>query len=222
MEEDLSCTLASDCRSLYQNGVKEDGVYEMVKSGVWYSMFCALSDDWILVQARVDGSVNFNRTWTQYQWGFGSTYGNYWIGLDNLHYITSRGDMEAYFYIETFEGQSASARYDKFGVGSRDDDYVLSIEGFSGTAGDGMNGSPETLQLDGMKFSTWDRKNDNAVGDCAISSGGPWWHNRCALATLNGPYLPEGEHIRPGQNCIKWTSYTEDSLKYTIMKIKYT
>jgi len=218
-ESDISC-IASDCRSLYQNGVKEDGVYPMLKSNNWYTMFCALSDDWILVQARVDGSVDFNRNWKDYQQGFGSTFGNYWIGLDTLHYLTSQGDMEIYYYLESFEGESVYARYNQFAVGTRESNYVLTIGSYSGNAGDAMNidADPKRVQS-GMQFTTSDRDNDRHNTNCADHSGGPWWHNACGHASLNGYYFPDGE--KDDNNHISWGPFTNKGLKYTVMKIKY-
>lgn len=32
------------------------------------------------IQRRVNGEENFTRNWTEYKLGFGTPYGDYWIG----------------------------------------------------------------------------------------------------------------------------------------------
>ena len=36
---------------------------------------------WLVVQRRQDGSVDFNRTWMEYEDGFGKLTGEFWYGL---------------------------------------------------------------------------------------------------------------------------------------------
>ena len=50
---------------------------------------------WIVIQRRiVNGSVNFTRGWNYYVNGFGDLNGEFWYGLDNIHYLTARDDVE--------------------------------------------------------------------------------------------------------------------------------
>jgi len=50
---------------------------------------------WLVIQRRIDGSVDFNRNWTESEDGFGTlpvddkdTTGEFWIGLYSLHCLT--------------------------------------------------------------------------------------------------------------------------------------
>ena len=52
-----------------------------------------------------------------------------------------------------------------------DQNYKLHIGGYRGNAGDSM------AYHNGVKFSTWDRDNDNWVNNCAQSHKGGWWFN---------------------------------------------
>ena len=56
---------------------------------------------WLVIQRRIDGSVDFNRYWSEYEEGFGNlpvddedTTGEFWIGLRSLHCLTSQGHWE--------------------------------------------------------------------------------------------------------------------------------
>ncbi|XP_042734806.1 ficolin-2-like [Lagopus leucura] len=59
------------------------------------TVFCDMDTDgggWIVFQRRLDGSVNFLRDWNSYKQGFGNQLTEFWLGNDNLHFLTSLGD----------------------------------------------------------------------------------------------------------------------------------
>ena len=70
-----------------------------------------------------------------------------------------------------------------------------------------------------MKFSTYDRDNDHASGNCASSWKGAWWYDNCHRSHLNGRYLKAGERSSQG---INWHHWKNDyrSLKKTEIKIR--
>ena len=41
-----------------------------------------------MIQERMDGSVNFNRTQEDYKHGFGNLVGEFWLGLDKINRLT--------------------------------------------------------------------------------------------------------------------------------------
>ena len=51
--------------------------------------------------------VDFNRTWNEYRNGFGVATGDYWLGLEHIHQITSKVShvfsLEKNYYLAEFE-----------------------------------------------------------------------------------------------------------------------
>lgn len=56
-------------------------------------------------------------------------------GNDNLHVITSSNDYLLRFDLEDFDGDTTYAEYSTFRIGNEASRYILSIGGYSGTAG---------------------------------------------------------------------------------------
>lgn len=128
----------------------------------------------IVIQRRMDGSVDFQRTWSEYKLGFGSSSGEFWIGLEKLHKLTNSRPHELLIVMEDWENDRRYARYDQFIVGSESEQYTLkSVGKYSGSAGDSLS-----YHL-GEKFTTKDQDNDKDGGNCAITYTGAWWHKSC-------------------------------------------
>ncbi|KAL9708176.1 hypothetical protein quinque_011694 [Culex quinquefasciatus] len=94
---------------------------------------------WIVVQQRVDSSISFKRGWNDYRNGFGNPTTNFWIGLENLHQLTSMDRYELFIELQFSNGSLGNAQYSEFRVGSEKERYGLVILGsFSGTVYDAM------------------------------------------------------------------------------------
>ncbi|XP_049533411.1 angiopoietin-related protein 1-like [Anopheles darlingi] len=140
---------------------------------------------WIVIQHRFDGTINFNRNWSEYRDGFGDLEKEFWLGLENMHQITMARAHEIIFEMKDFSGTYKYARYNAFKIGSENEQYRLNVLGtYSGTAGDSMSYNK------GMKFTTKDRDNDLiADTQCAHYTAGAWWHNSCTYVNFNGLYI---------------------------------
>ncbi|KAM8713707.1 hypothetical protein ACLKA7_013950 [Drosophila subpalustris] len=141
---------------------------------------------WLVIQRRMDGSVNFFRNWTDYQTGFGALNGEFFLGLEKLHRMTSERPYELYVHLEDFEGDVRYAHYDNFSIGSAKTFYELSSLGrYHGNAGNSMG--LNVLQ----KFSTFDMDNDSwPDGNCAVRYHSAFWYDACAaFCNPNGKYF---------------------------------
>nr|XP_017105300.2 fibrinogen-like protein 1 [Drosophila bipectinata] len=126
---------------------------------------------WTVIQRRMDGSVDFNRNWTEYRDGFGNLTGEFFIGLEKLHQITQSGQYELLIRLGRGNGYRDFIKYDNFKIGSEKNSYRLESVG-NPTAG----GAADYLKYNlNNKFSTYDRDNDNAIGSCVTEHGGGWW-----------------------------------------------
>ena len=142
---------------------------------------------WLVVQRRQYGfGIDFNRSWAEYEEGFGSLTEELWYGLRPLHCLTNQGQWQLRIDFIFLNETSSYLSYNSFSVGPANSQYQLSISGFSGVTTDPFATHP----LNGMKFTTKDRDNDQYTnGNCAINYygnyAGGWWHNYCSLIQPN-------------------------------------
>ena len=71
----------------------------------------------------------------QYKNGFGYVGGNFCLGNDLLHQITSRGTYEIRVDMQDFEGEHRYAYYNHFQIEAEDENYRLTVGVYSGNAG---------------------------------------------------------------------------------------
>ena len=168
-----------------------------------------------MIQRRMDGSINFNRSWNEYKAGFGNLSGEHWLGLTYIHRLCASAPQQLRVCLEDIDSNTAYAQYSRFTVYGAADQYRLQISEYSGPAGDSMTYNS------GQRFSTYDRDNDpNPNFFCARQYGSPWWHyNSCSYAHLNGKY----HHTRfSGHGSVNWYHWERGwySMKKASMKIR--
>jgi len=232
-----------DCNTLATRGgfQYQDGVYKIYPLGSPpIDVYCDMSSrGWTLIQRRVDDHVSFDRGWEEYKDGFGAVTdaGSYWLGLENIHKLTTQSSNRLVVRMKKGDGSFVHATYGRFRVEGEETGYRLDVSCYSGDAGDSFHWNPHgNHNQNGQAFSTKDRDNDLwEDGNCAQEDRGGWWLNTCHQANLNGPYINapfkdgrvswprcEYEDLLRWQ-CVYWGTipdYIGYSLIYTEMKIQ--
>ncbi|XP_078578147.1 microfibril-associated glycoprotein 4-like [Branchiostoma floridae x Branchiostoma japonicum] len=227
----------SDCSEIHTamslfNAVSS-GVHDIMPVGLTspISVYCDQTTDgggWTVIQRRFDGSIDFNRPWGDFKYGFGSANGEQWLGLENMYLLTNQDAYELYIQLEDWDNVVKYAKYSSFSVGSGSY-YRLSVGGYSGTAGDGFylsGGSSHVNYLNGQAFSAREVDRDAYSGFCAggrNSYAGGWWYKACTRSALNGPYLRPSDRTSTSGYGIHWTAFGgsyKDYLKRSKMMVR--
>ena len=120
----------ANCAELFMAGNRTSGVYTIDPDGLGaFDVYCNQSTaggGWAVIQRRLDGSVDFNRTWCDYKHGFGSKSGEHWLGLDKINRLTWRTKNKLRVDLES-EIYKPYAEYDLFAVESELKNYSLII-----------------------------------------------------------------------------------------------
>ena len=209
---------------MMDKGYKKDGVYVInptLKQGKHFSVYCEFQWEkgiaWTVIQRRVNGLVDFNRNWSDYENGFGFLNGSFWLGLWKMHALTSERGIKATLRVNVkskgLHSESGFAEYGEFAVGDSSTKYQLHVARYdnSGTIGDSLSGNG--YQSDQMKFTTLDQDNDtHKDGNCAVLYSGGWWFSSCFTACLNCLYPPEDLVV---SDCEDYESYAKYISWYT-------
>ena len=155
---------------------------------------------WIMFQRRVDGKLNFTRTWDEYRSGFGNNGGNtteLWLGLEPVYQLLhSFGGREVTLRIEldAFDGNVGWVEAYAFrmrGAKASYRLYWLKSRGATQMMADSWDFNKEHA------FKTFDAT--NGEGKCLKKFKGGWWYSRpCDNAPgvhMNGDYL---DKVHPG------------------------
>ncbi|XP_065058466.1 ficolin-1-like [Rhopilema esculentum] len=134
-------------------------------------------------QRRVDATLDFNRTITDYKKGFGDLNGNFWLGLDQLHSLAPRGSKTTLRIKIKHSSRDTffDAYYQDFSITGEDDKYRLAIGAYHGNAGDSLRFH------NGQAFSTYKK---TEFGELI----GGWWD--FGSANLNALYPAKGYSSR--------------------------
>ncbi|XP_077979637.1 fibrinogen-like protein 1 [Glandiceps talaboti] len=209
-----------DCNEVFRsNPTMTSGVYKIQPwdSPQPFHAYCQANetDVWTVIQRRLDGSVNFYKDWQAYKNGFGNRTGEFWLGNDNIYYLTSQGHYKLRIDLEDWEGGVRYAEYDRIWIDGENEKYRLHLGEYSGNAGDAFS------YHNNYRFTTKDQDNDGYSENCAQLKQGGWWFNRCQQCSLNGLYFEGGHYQSDYNKGVQWTAWKSSwySLKKVTMKI---
>ncbi|XP_068176145.1 angiopoietin-related protein 3 [Antennarius striatus] len=207
--------LPADCSELFNKGVGNNGIYVIKPNqSEPFNVYCEMSSDGgsTVIQRRIDGSVDFDQTWNDYETGFGDMENDFWLGLKKIHSFTKQGVYILHIDLEDWKEEKHWAEY-RFSMEGPSKDYTLHVSHFSGNLPDAMANSTT------RRFSTKDRDNDSHF-NCPQSYTGGWWFNACGETSLNGRYLwlrGKGRSIK--RRGIHWKPTTGSSYYLKLTKI---
>ncbi|XP_075706085.1 angiopoietin-related protein 5 isoform X5 [Rhinoderma darwinii] len=239
LKSGFDCTDIKD--NFGTNSKAPSGIYIIQPEGT-HSSFEAFCDmdyrggGWTVLQKRIDGTIDFQRTWLDYMEGFGELSGEFWLGLRKTFCILNQKNTSFMLNIalEAEDGSSAYATYDNFWIEDEKTAFILHVGRYFGTAGDAIRGNRKEESQNAMPFSTYDVDNDNCYPSCSFNdtkvtscsqhkgrSG--WWFSQCGLANLNAVHrVTRGVDI----SGIHWDTWKENNttikIKSVSMKIKRT
>ena len=167
---------------------------------------------WTIIQSKGQCITSFNKKWIDYENGFGSLSTDLWLGNDLVSYLTGR-PHKARFDLVTAEGESRYAHYDHFRVLNATQKYKMRVWGYSGDAGNGLEGPTSRYNANGSMFTTTDKDNDKyPTVNCADIARSGWWWNWCGTANLNGPCRNQTGYQCPKRviSCMHWKPLSWD------------
>ena len=205
---DVTIDSCCELRTFLASGVYKISKGTFDKAAETYCDMVTEGGGWIVIQRNKNGSlVNFDRPWADYEKGFGDLNTEFWYGLEEMHCLTQRGHWEMRLDIQKTDNTWTYFRYNNFSIGSANEEYPLSLGGFTGVGRDWLSYSGGNGH--GMKFSTSDNDNDRHTSfNCADRNNYGWWHNSCTYVRINDQPPSMQDHllftemkIRP-KNCI--------------------
>ena len=129
-------SVPKNCADTYKAGEKKSGVYKINPDGSEViDVVCdqtTAGGGWLVLQKRLNGSVDFYRNWAEYKRGFGNLSGEFWLGLENIYRLTRNESYKLRVDLEDFAGKTYYAEYDLFKVGSEEEKYKLSLGSYAG------------------------------------------------------------------------------------------
>jgi ficolin len=193
------CLSFVDCKAIYDDGIRTDGIYSISpKGGEPFEVFCDMTGGgWTVLQRRFDGSLSFVRNYTDYVHGFGNISGEYWLGLEQMHKLTTIPGFTNTLRIDVhyFNGTPAYEIYPSFAVGDSSSEYMLHVSRANvSTLSTGLV-NENLYYHNGSMFSTPDHDvaaSRRCVNDNEYSGG--WWYKACTDIHLNGVFGDHGLH----------------------------
>ena len=175
-----------DCKDWYNVGARASGVYQVNWLGrIMMNVRCNMEVDgggWIVFQRQFYPLLEFNRIWTAFKSGFGDVSGQFWLGNDLIHEMTTSKNHYVLMYARMVDGTEVISKYGSFYIENESELYRMH---FNETLLEGVHSFFDTKDnlknSNGMAFTTIDNDNDlNPKKNCAVTFTGAGWPQRCS------------------------------------------
>ena len=216
-----ACDLNQDFFTLFAYSLPSDLLQKKGYFALFAIFFCY---SWTVIVRRFDESGDYNRSWDEYKQGFGDASGEYWLGNEYLHYLTSSRAYKLRFDLVDWDGNPAYAEYSSFVVESEADNYRLLLGDYSGnvSADQADDETRGFLYHKNAQFSTFDRDNDEWPDSCISDFNfGGFWHKACTPVAVTNNICGSASCPTLGQRIywLAWQGY-QFSLKKVKMMIR--
>lgn len=214
------------CADLRKGGATCDGIYVIFPKGVRaVRVLCDMTTDgggWTVIMRRGDYGdkmTTFHKNWASYKNGFGDSEGEFWLGNDVIHLMTTEENNMLRIHLSAFDNDEINLDYTSFGVGNDSSFYRLHLGLPTGAAAN----TPASNSLryhNNHPFSTFDRKNDGFEQNCAATYKGGWWFNGCYFGFLTGEYFKASDKRETWQGILWYDWKGNQSLKGAEMMVR--
>uniref|UniRef100_A0A6B0V7C6 Putative ixoderin b5 n=1 Tax=Ixodes ricinus TaxID=34613 RepID=A0A6B0V7C6_IXORI len=181
------------CSHIRRKKNSTSGKFEIYPLDSPVNVTCDMTSDgggWTVIQRRTseeDKEYLFEKEPKDYERGFQTKGGGLWIGNDILHALTSFPNNQQALRIELKRKgatETTVVLYNKFHVGSKEENYKLTIDKFHGPKGTDYDA---LSYHSGEKFTIKKSMTGSPDGDsCSPRLSGGWWFKACNKANLNG------------------------------------
>lgn len=125
-------TYPRDCKEIHDqcSSHNSTGVFTIKPDGYSdpFEVFCDSTDNlggWTVIERRVDGAIDFNRSWESYKFGFGFLSQELWIGNERLSFLTNQKRYQLVIEMTTFSDFVNKLVYDNFRISDEFTNYKL-------------------------------------------------------------------------------------------------
>ncbi len=142
---------------------------------------------WMVVFRRdssVSPRVYFDRTWKDYENGFGELETEFWYGLKEMNCLTQK-EVEMRIDLTATNGTKFHWTYGLFTIDGPETNYTIHIGEAVGSPGthapDALTRNINSGGSGPQQFTTKDRDNDRWGSNCATSFSNGWWWASCGF-----------------------------------------
>lgn len=210
-----SCSQVAEAMMTPEGTTNKSGIYNLffgpfTKTSAYCDIVNSTFGWTVILRRSLTGSLLFNKTWEQYEFGFGSLEGEFWYGLDKTSFLTSRGTWELVVELKTDKNKTLIAKYSDFTIHGPDKNYTLQANGHEGV-------EDFLFQYNTRPFTTFDRPHVSGALNCAAVLHSGWWFTD---SCYEDKALILSESF--GHRGLKWTISSERVFYVTsiVMKVR--